>query len=120
ARLVESPQQRRERARVEIEALADLVYRGAVVLPQHHEREVLRIGQPEILQHGRVRLDHEAGGGVQRKAELIVESRSGGRRRMSALRARAAWFADGDGGPPDWRMIARGGLFLFSRRAPRA
>ena len=66
-------QQRRERAGVEVEPLAEFAHRRAVLLPEHQHREVLRVGQAERLEQRLVQPRHRERGRMQREAELVVQ-----------------------------------------------
>ena len=66
-------EQRRQGTRFKGEFLADMANRLLVLLPQHVQHEVLRIGQAELIQPGLVQpLDGHARG-VNRVADLVVE-----------------------------------------------
>ena len=67
-------QQGRERSRIELEPVTQLAHRDRIILPQHHEHEVLRVGDPEGASNSRYRavIAREA---LEREANLVVELR---------------------------------------------
>ena len=54
--------------------LAELLHGQLAVLPQHQHHQVLRVGEPEVLQDHAVDAVEGAGGGVQGEADLLVEA----------------------------------------------
>lgn len=69
----EALEQGRERARIEVQALAEFGNRDAVVFPQHEHGQVLRVGEAHVLEQRFVELGHGQRGRIQREAELVVE-----------------------------------------------
>ena len=84
-------EQRGERAAVERQPGAELAHGLVVGLPEQHHDQVLRIGQPEHVEHRPVAGRHRAGGGVQREAQLVVERHA--RRRQGGHGASLGRFA---------------------------
>ena len=74
---LEALEHRRQGSGIEAQAAADVGDGQAVVLPQHDQDEVLRIGQAQPLEQRPVALRHAVGGRVERVAELVVEPQSG-------------------------------------------
>ncbi len=75
---LEALEQRRERAGVQEQALAQLGYGDAVLLPQHQHHEVLGVGEADAVEQWLVQLSHREGRGIQRKADLVVQPQDGG------------------------------------------
>ena len=73
ARLLHALEQRREGARVEVEALAQGLHCQAVVLPEQQQDQILRIGEPQLGEQRLIGLRDGPGRGVERKADLILE-----------------------------------------------
>src|SRR3954469_11766104 len=72
-------EQRGQRAAVEGQLGAELADGLVVVLPEQHHDQVLRIGQPQLVEHRTVAGGHGARRRVEREAQLVVEdhARSG-------------------------------------------
>ncbi|MCY1415914.1 hypothetical protein D9M71_314110 [compost metagenome] len=87
AELFQAFEQRRERAGVEHQALAQGLHRGlrrrfGLPFPEHQHHQVLRVGQAERVEHRPVATDDRPRGGVQAEAQLVVQQqfRFGGQR----------------------------------------
>ena len=50
-----------------------LLWRRLLPFPQHQHRQVLRVGQAELIEHRLVGTDHSPGSGVQLEAQLTVK-----------------------------------------------
>ena len=66
-------EERGEGAAVQREPRAELAHGLVVGLPEQHHDQILRIGQPDLLEHRPVAGRHGPGGGIQREAQLVVE-----------------------------------------------
>src|SRR5690606_6045457 len=86
-------EQRRQRAGIQLQALAQrlergLRRRGNLPLPQHQHDQVLRVGQAQRIEHRLVGPDHRPRGSVQLEAQLIVQVQL--RREVRGHRSRAS------------------------------
>lgn len=66
-------QQRRDRGGIEVEPRGDVLHGHVVALPQHEHREILGIGQRQLVEQRLVRLRHRVRSRVKREAQLLVE-----------------------------------------------
>ena len=72
-RIAPAVKQRRQRPGVESQSLPELLDRHRLTLPEHHHRQILRIGQAELAQRSPVDTVHRPRRGVQIEAELILQ-----------------------------------------------
>jgi len=72
---LEPLQKRRQRAGIEEQFFADVPQRHVVTLPQHQHHQILRIGQAEPVQQRLVDAVEGVRGGIDRKADLVVEAK---------------------------------------------
>ena len=79
-------EQGRERAGVEGQPLAEFGNHQAVALPQHEQRQVLRVGEAQLVEQRLVQLGHRQRGGIQREAQLVVQQQG-----LVGIEMVAAW-----------------------------
>src|SRR3954453_23748707 len=107
-------EQRGERAAVESEAGTELPHRLVVAFPEQHHDQVLRIREPDDVEHRPVAGSHRTGGGVQREAQLVVERharrRQGGHEWSLGLFAWTAAVPASRALTPDTRRVERNRL----------
>lgn len=70
---LESLDQRRQGARIELEQLAQVLDRNGRELPQGKHHEVLRMRQPERLENGPINRDDGPRGNGQGETDLLVQ-----------------------------------------------
>ncbi len=51
-----------------------VVHRLRVLLPKHHQNEILRVGDTQLIQHRRIGLGDESCCRIETEAYLLVES----------------------------------------------
>lgn len=66
---------RRDRARVLMQSFGDGLDAEVLLIPQHQQHQVLRIGDAEFLQQRLVALRHAERCGVERKAQVGIDWR---------------------------------------------
>ena len=75
-------QQRRQRAGIQQQPLADVLDRDVVALPQRQHDQILRVGQTELVEQRLVDAVERVRGGIHCKADLIIEPERKVRRRF--------------------------------------
>ena len=73
ALVLHSLEQGSDRVGLEVQAPGEVVHRLTILLPEHQQHQILRVGDAELRQEGRVGLRDQTRGGIEPEAELVLQ-----------------------------------------------